>query len=265
MIPRSPSSANTDVGRAVLDQPTEGERLLARIRSRVVPLQQIDRDSDIFSIFGGPRLRVLSSTARLFRELPYPEGDDIPRVKISPLIQAAETELSTLTPEKILNEIQSSAKDPTDFLKPFLAAIGKEIESANARNKELQASQEDLNKTIVSQAKTAEQVATRQQEFNKSSFIAVYAMLGIVFMVFVSLRLFPAEIVHKILDTRTMLEVVSMAFLLLVILILGNGGLLKEDILGTLLGTVAGYIFGQKASQRPAPSTNPPPTNPPPQ
>ena len=119
MIPRSPSSANTDVGRAVLDQPTEGERLLARIRSRVVPLQQIDRDSDIFSIFGGPRLRVLSSTARLFRELPYPEGDDIPRVKISPLIQAAETELSTLTPEKILNEIQSSAKDPTDFLKPF--------------------------------------------------------------------------------------------------------------------------------------------------
>ena len=41
-------------------------------------------------------------------------------------------------------------------------------------------------------------------------------------------------------------QVITVAFLLLTVIILGTSGKLAAESLGTLLGTIAGYIFGRK-------------------
>lgn len=49
----------------------------------------------------------------------------------------------------------------------------------------------------------------------------------------------------SVFDERTMIEFGGMAFILLAIIILGNTEKLDKQVLGSLIGTVAGYIFGR--------------------
>ena len=46
-----------------------------------------------------------------------------------------------------------------------------------------------------------------------------------------------------------LIEILSMGFLLLTVIMLGTGKLLTGESLAALLGTIAGYIFGRKVSE----------------
>ncbi len=82
--------------------------------------------------------------------------------------------------------------------------------------------------------------------------IAVYLMIATIATAFITLKLLPSEIASAVVHRRTMIELLSMGFLLLTIIVLATGGNVDKPAVGTLLGTIAGYIFG--AGKAAAPS-----------
>jgi hypothetical protein len=87
---------------------------------------------------------------------------------------------------------------------------------------------------------------------------AVPSMIISLSLLFFLTRFFRPEIQAIIFQQRTLVEMVGMAFLLLTIIILGTDGKIDTSVLGTLLGTVGGYIFGQQVQSRRNASTDSP-------
>ncbi|MEM6685964.1 MAG: hypothetical protein AAF617_09300, partial [Bacteroidota bacterium] len=85
----------------------------------------------------------------------------------------------------------------------------------------------------------------RQQVIDTKLIYAVYFMILALVVLFIGLYFFNVEIAGKIIEKRSLVEVISMAFMLITIIILGTGGKIGNETLGTLLGTIAGYIFGR--------------------
>jgi hypothetical protein len=79
---------------------------------------------------------------------------------------------------------------------------------------------------------------------------AVLSMIMALGVLFIATRFFHKDIQAIIFEQRTLVEMVGLGFLLLTIIILGTDGKIDESVLGTLLGTVGGYIFGQQAQAR---------------
>ncbi|MFP2927776.1 hypothetical protein ACLESO_21770 [Pyxidicoccus sp. 3LG] len=79
---------------------------------------------------------------------------------------------------------------------------------------------------------------------------AVISMIVSLSLLFVSTRFFTPEVQTIIFQQRTLIEMVGMAFLLLTIIILATDDKIDKAVLGTLLGTVGGYIFGQQSQAR---------------
>ncbi|MCP3143933.1 hypothetical protein [Pyxidicoccus xibeiensis] len=79
---------------------------------------------------------------------------------------------------------------------------------------------------------------------------AVISMIVSLSLLFISTRFFTPEVQAIIFQQRTLIEMVGMAFLLLTIIILATDDKIDKAVLGTLLGTVGGYIFGQQSQAR---------------
>lgn len=86
----------------------------------------------------------------------------------------------------------------------------------------------------------------QRDALDKGLVWAIYGMIFALLLLFIGLRFFPADTASKLIEHRSLVEIISMAFILLTIIILGTGDKLGKETLGTLLGTIAGYIFGQK-------------------
>ena len=88
-----------------------------------------------------------------------------------------------------------------------------------------------------------------QLGINKTLVWAVFAMIFVMGILFWSLRFLPNSLALIIIEQRVLVEVLSMGFLLVTIIILGTGKLLRGESLAALLGTIAGYIFARKAAE----------------
>jgi hypothetical protein len=86
---------------------------------------------------------------------------------------------------------------------------------------------------------------TKKDQRDSNLTLAIFFMIGVLFAIYLATRLFPKEVQARIVESRTLVEVVGMAFLLLTIIILGTGEKIDRPVVGTLLGSIAGYIFGQ--------------------
>ena len=75
-------------------------------------------------------------------------------------------------------------------------------------------------------------------------------MIAALVVLFVSVGFFNQSIAEKMIENRSLVEVMSMAFILLTIIILGTGGKIGNEALGALLGTIAGYIFGRQTNDK---------------
>ena len=82
--------------------------------------------------------------------------------------------------------------------------------------------------------------------FNNRMYLTIAGMIIAVVIMYLSLIFSnKCETVKDILAKRTFVEVVSISFILLTMIILGTGELIKGETLGALLGTIAGYVFGK--------------------
>lgn len=87
-----------------------------------------------------------------------------------------------------------------------------------------------------------------QFEINKMLVWAVYGMIVTIIALFVLLKYFPTSLTDLIVEQRVVVEVLSMGFLLVTVIILGSAKLIQGEGLAGLLGTIAGYIFAKKTS-----------------
>ncbi len=65
------------------------------------------------------------------------------------------------------------------------------------------------------------------------------------------------DIAEKLIERRTLVEILSMGFLLLAVIILGTSDKITAETLGTLLGTIAGYVFGKQMAERSGQESSP--------
>jgi hypothetical protein len=157
-------------------------------------------------------------------------------------INAAVTEANQLE-ELYKRWGETTLKRHNDYLTRLDAAIQAAIQTRQDQIGKLEKDESDI-------AKKLDQQRQDQHSADKMLVYAVYAMIAAIVLLFLSLRLFKDGLATAIVNERTMIELLSMGFLLLTLIILGTGKQLQENTLGTLLGTVAGYIFGRKEGER---------------
>jgi exonuclease VII small subunit len=157
-------------------------------------------------------------------------------------IQEARTELTTME-SQLPKAIDTYKAGMTDYYANVVKGLDAEIAARNAKIKSLQDERDKMEDTL-------DKAGEKQGEINTLLVYAVYAMVLAIVGLFLLLRFFPAELARSIVVERTMIELLSMGFLLLTVIILGTGKLIGAETLGALLGTIAGYIFGQKQGER---------------
>lgn len=140
-----------------------------------------------------------------------------------------------------------------------LEDMAKENQTRQAAIVSLTADRAKLSSTLESAIKRVEttlrntelalarrDTTLNQFEINRYLVWAVYAMILVIAIVFFLITFNP-NIAEVLVKQRLVLEVLSMSFLLLTIIILGTANLIRGEGLAGLLGTIAGYVFVRKA------------------
>lgn len=102
-----------------------------------------------------------------------------------------------------------------------------------------------LSNFILEFKKLEKQDEARRESTDIRLVYAVYGMIGVLLFLFLGLKVFSDDVAKSLIVNRSLVEVVGMAFMLITIIILGTGEKLSKEILGTLLGTIAGYVFAR--------------------
>ena len=153
-------------------------------------------------------------------------------------------------------------------LKTELEQLTSQVKDFKAKNEvfvvETKSSSDQAAKTIddvrlkirnAQQRKLALEDALSDRDGGLNQFVinqmlvyAVYGMVLSIIALFILLRWYPASLTDLIVQQRVFVEVLSMGFLLVTIIILGSAKLIQGEGLAGLLGTIAGYIFVKKTA-----------------
>jgi hypothetical protein len=179
----------------------------------------------------------------------------------APATTPAKTAVAEMTWESLKKEIEDAQKELTTieselpkaleayktsiaaFYSALATALDAEIAGRGAKIKSFGDDRDQLEHDL-------DKTGQKEDALNIKLVYAVYGMVLAIVTLFLLLRFFPKELAHSIVVERTMIELLSMGFLLLTVIILGTGKLIGAETLGALLGTIAGYIFGQKQGER---------------
>lgn len=124
-----------------------------------------------------------------------------------------------------LDKVTTAAKDQSSHIEDLIVGKNKQLEELMS------------------------QLATSSERTDERVIYAVVWMIIAIPFAFGLFRIFPPEIAKELIRERTFVEVVSMAFLLVSIIILSTGERLNSESLGTLLGAIAGYLLGRKTGE----------------
>lgn len=170
-------------------------------------------------------------------------GDRVRRSDLPPeLLARVNAELSRLTPAVWVAQFETYRRQASEFAAAVTKRAEAEIATRQATMRENDAKLAALDKTLAQKQTTA-------SALNQGLVYSIYGMILALVVLFISLRFFPVEIASRMIQDRSVVEVMSMAFILLTIIILGTGEKIGQETLGTLLGTIAGYIFGRKMGE----------------
>jgi len=151
-------------------------------------------------------------------------------------------EVTSLRTSDVAGRIEKVKQDYTAYLNNLATRFKTEVDSRQAKVAE-------IDKQIGEVDQSLQEKKDQQGALDRSLVWAVYGMIGALTLLFLSLKFFNSDVAGKVVENRSLVEVMSMAFMLLTIIILGTGNKIGQETLGTLLGTIAGYIFGKKMSE----------------
>ena len=191
-------------------------------------------------IYNAPEL--FSGWFKSFRNLEYSRisgGREPRRSDFEGTIKGIQKDVDEYTIEKLRKDVNEA--------KTLLQAYLGDIRSALAEEKSrLENELANIDREIETVGKQLDESVQAQSAIDKNLTYAIWMMMGVLVVLFLSLRIFPSEIAKDLISKRSLVEVISMAFMLLTIIILGTGGRIGSETLGTLLGMIAGYIFGRR-------------------
>ena len=153
------------------------------------------------------------------------------------------TNVLCLAPELILDKLTPILDISSDiYRKTVLISLDKEIDRLVDNDKSLRY---ELANKVKAFRDLKKNESERRTQIDQSLVYAVYAMIAVLLFLFLGLRIFTDDVAKELIGKRSLVEVVGMAFMLITIIILGTGEKLGREILGTLLGTISGYIFAR--------------------
>lgn len=148
--------------------------------------------------------------------------------------------------EQLQNQIE---KRLADYLQKSSAAIDDLQKKIDEGEKKYRQMDEML---LKKEQQAAELEAKKKGQVNERLIWAVFAMIVVLGLGLFVFRFMPEGISAQLIKERTFVEVTSMGFVLVTIILLGTAERLAEQSVGTLLGTIAGYIFGRERRQNDA-------------
>jgi hypothetical protein len=141
-------------------------------------------------------------------------------------------------------------------------AIAKQINVLNSIVLANKAKVDDLSKKILKTKGTEKQTTSNSRDKLLITMVIPIFAFSLVIVVFVLYLLRENnEMIDKILDDKILIQVFTIFILVISILLLGIGGKLSGETLGTLLGGISVYVL--QKSLEPKPSAGTPPGSPP--
>lgn len=157
-------------------------------------------------------------------------------------------QLNTAQIESISRDVESQIKLASEQSNQLAQLNSSLKQLADATERELNLNRQRLDEIDKSISELDDRLSTGSAATDRQLIMAVYMMIGALLVLFLGIKFLAKDIAMKIVENRSLVEVVSMAFLLLTIIILGTGEKMPKEAIGTLLGSIAGYIFGRKIS-----------------
>ena len=142
--------------------------------------------------------------------------------------------------ESELKKLLSQFTD--EYIENVNISISKRIDLKNDEISQFRSSLKDKLKKLRELQTTETEL---RSQIDQKLVYAVYAMIGVLLLLFLSLKVLSDDVAKDLIEKRALVEVIGMAFMLLTIIILGTGEKLSREVLGTLLGTISGYIFAR--------------------
>lgn len=167
------------------------------------------------------------------------EDDEVLKANIVEELKQIESGITKVSTETILTDMKSRQQPQCDALDSAIAGLETEIGNRAKLKADLETAVARLSDEIQSAADSSEA---------RNKTLLTWATIGLIVvlpLLFLLMALFADPVKEKIIENRTLIELVSMAFLLLTIIMLGTANKLMPEAIGTLLGTIAGYIFGR--------------------
>jgi len=157
-----------------------------------------------------------------------------------PNIMGLKVEIVTGLRQTLTDDVKKALNEVND-------EVTSEIKSKNAEIEKTNADFQSANKELLQ--RNLSQKATVTLSLN----YIIFGGLGAIILTIGMLRFGGANRQAKLMiQERTAVDLISIGFFLSIVLFLGAGGFIQPETLGTLLGTVAGYLFGRRSN---APAT----------
>lgn len=153
------------------------------------------------------------------------------------------TESSIEQAEDEIKSIRDDDQTVTDNTKSLDAKAGQLLAQVGEQFREVRARKAQFENALGDR-----DAGLNQYQINYLLVYAVYGMIISIIVLFVLLRWYPANLTDLIVEQRVIVEVLSMGFLLVTVIILGSAKLIQGEGLAGLLGTIAGYIFAKKTA-----------------
>ncbi|QSQ21935.1 hypothetical protein JY651_43460 [Pyxidicoccus parkwayensis] len=207
-------------------------------------------------LYGEPRRSQLPSASELLvLRLPQATRDSgmTPDVFIDQMKEALASAAERARTLSIGELDKLFTQDQEAATKVWQGVIDRTQVAMEVRSKQVKDSQTAID------ALSAELDARQVKKFETDGRLtwAIIIMVIVLLLLYLATLLFKPEVQQTIFNQRILVEMIGMAFLLLTIIILGTGEKIDRAVLGTLLGTVGGYIFGQQQARRNATDTQP--------
>lgn len=158
-------------------------------------------------------------------------------------INAAQVELSGSATD-IQNKLFNAFRDLLrGELEKIQAAVDAEIKKEQQAIDSVRRDRQDIANQIQARAEKKEKQTV---SVTGQMIYAVIMMICAIVLSFLALWIYKEPLSLAVVRERTFVDLLSMGFLLVTVIVLGTGGFLDRQAIGTLLGTIAGYIFTRR-------------------
>ncbi len=168
---------------------------------------------------------------------------EVKRSAVDQEINAAQQEIASL-PDVTRQVFTQYKTDYTEVLDAVSAAMKQQIDKLQATLDSDKQQWTEMNKVLLNRSQA---VGTRQATLTDYSIYTEMLMMGVIVFAMIFLRFYPEKLALTVVQERMFGDMLGMGLLLVTVVFLATGAFVDQSAVVTLLGTIAGYIFGRRS------------------